>query len=491
MNKRWLSLAFVLCLAWFVACQAATPTATPVPPTAQPTAAPTLASQSSSGVTLDIVGPEKTVSLTVEEVRALPAVEGWAGIKNSAGNITPPVMAKGVLFKELCDLVGGITPEQGINVVAKDGYAMSFSYDQAINAKLITYDPGTGDEITIDEPLQLILAYEMDGKPLNVEMDGEFRIMAISPKNNQVVDGHWNVKWVRQVQVKDMAEDWVLPLKGTISEDMDRASFESCAAPGCHGKNWTDDEGQKWRGVPLWLLVGRVDDDVRHQSRAFSGELAEAGYTVEVVAADGYAVTFDSKRIRFDDDYIVAHEMNDEVLENKYFPLRLVGPNLSKQEFVGQLAGINLDIPESSLAALPTPTPVPSPTPGGATPTPAAPAEGSDLSISGLVDKPTSLSLDQSSPGLATIQAEHPKSGMTTYKGFRLSDLLASAGVKADVKKVIFIAADGFKSEVPLADLNACADCMLAIADDGTLSAVMPGMASNFWAKNVVQIDVQ
>ena len=41
---------------------------------------------------------------------------------------------------------------------------------------------------------------------------------------------------------------------------MDKATFESGAAPGCHGTTWTDAQGHVWTGIPLWYLVGNVDD---------------------------------------------------------------------------------------------------------------------------------------------------------------------------------------------------------------------------------------
>ena len=136
------------------------------------------------------------------------------------------------------------------------------------------------------------LAYESDGKPLPEDSDGAFRLMVISDKNNQVVDGHWSVKWVTRVEVKSLADEWTLALAGKLSEKMDRATFESCSSPSCHGKTWTDDKAQKWSGTPLWLIAGRIDDDNKHSTGAFSTELADKGYTVKVIAKDGFTASF-------------------------------------------------------------------------------------------------------------------------------------------------------------------------------------------------------
>jgi hypothetical protein len=48
---------------------------------------------------------------------------------------------------------------------------------------------------------------------------------------------------------------------------------------------------------------------------------------------------------------------------------------------------------------------------------------------------------------------------------------------------------DGFMAEVSLADLKASADAMIAIGDDGSLNAVMPGMSSKAWAKDIVSME--
>lgn len=187
-STLWLALAFVLILA---ACQTAQPTPTAAPPSAE--------------VALEISGPAGSKTLTLDEVRALPAVQGWAGTKSSTGKITQPTLHKGASLEELCKLAGGIGPEHTIEVVAKDGYAIALSYAEGIQGNLITYDPISGDETKIADTLQVIVAYERDGQPLPEESDGSLRMAVISPRNNQITDGHWAVKWVRQITIKPVS----------------------------------------------------------------------------------------------------------------------------------------------------------------------------------------------------------------------------------------------------------------------------------------------
>ncbi len=138
--KQWsFLLGLILFGSLFTACATATPTPvppTPVPPTAvaKPTAAP-------SPVVLKLEGLSSTKSLTLADVKALPATEGWAGIKSSTGRITVPDVYKGVSIAALVQTVGGMNAESGVTLTAKDGYAMTISYDQITKGDFITYDP--------------------------------------------------------------------------------------------------------------------------------------------------------------------------------------------------------------------------------------------------------------------------------------------------------------------------------------------------------------
>jgi DMSO/TMAO reductase YedYZ molybdopterin-dependent catalytic subunit len=424
-------------------------------------------------------GPNDSKSLTLNDLKALPAVEGWAGIKSSTGKITVPERFKGVALDELCELVGGLDANAGVSVVAKDGYAMTISYDQITRSDFITYDPGTGDEIKAKDPLKVIIAYEKEGKPLPEDSEGTLRLVVVTPKNNQVVDGHWSVKWVNQIAVKSLAQEWKLVLVGAITEEMDRGTFQSCTAPACHGAEWKDDKAQTWKGVPLWMLAARVDDETKHGDNAFNQKLAEQGYTVEIVAADGYTATLDSVRIMRNDKFIVAYLVNGNPLDEKYFPLRLVGDDLQKNELVGKIAKINIRL---SAAAAPKPQATQAPAGMG----------GAVLTVTGAVEKELSLTLAAfKSLGAVQISAEHPKQGMKQFEGVRLNALLDQAKVKGNATKLLLVSGDGYTVEVSLADARKCADCLVAIGDDGKLSTAMPGMQSNFWSKDVVKIEVK
>lgn len=504
-NPRFLLIGLLM-LACLAGCAPAAPTAapTPVPPTAAPptalpptaavpTAAPTNAAPTAAEpVVLTLVGLdgiEKT--FTLAELKQLPITEGQAGMKSSTGKITLPAQYSGVSILDLVAQVGVLEGDLGVNVVAKDGYAMTFSADQLRQGNFITYDPATGDEKKLDDTLKVIVAYAVDAKPLPEDSDGVLRLALISPKNNQVTDGHWSVKWVNRIELKPLGQEWNLQLTGIITDTVDRNTFQSCAASTCHQSTWTDDKAQPWTGTPLWLLAGRMDDAVKHDGPAFNQALADLGYAVQIIAADGYSVTLPISQVARNNDILVASQVNENPLPEKYFPLRLVGNTLEKNQMTGQIVEIRLlaDPKAVAQAAVPAATPTAAPTQ-----VPAAPAAvQGDLVIVGQVGQPLGLNeADLRDMNVRQVDVEHPKKGQQTYEGVALSALLRLAKVDANAQKIVFTAADGYAVEAELAKVLACADCLLAFGETpGSLILVMPGFESSLWVKDIVKIEVQ
>lgn len=130
----------------------------------------------------------------------------------------------------------------------------------------------------------------------------------------------------------------------------------------------------------------------------------------------------------------------------------------------------------------------------GAAPTPAktaVPVAPPALAIFGKVNTPLQPTLDEiKALGVEKLTLEHPKNGPTEYEGVRLNKLLDAVGPTADATSLLLSASDGFTSTVALADVRACADCLVAI-NGTTLNLAMPGLASKAWVKGVVAIEVK
>jgi hypothetical protein len=120
-----------------------------------------------------------------------------------------------------------------------------------------------------------------------------------------------------------------------------------------------------------------------------------------------------------------------------------------------------------------------------------APAGSPALAITGAVGSPQSLTMAAlQAMQVVKITAEHPKTGKQDYEGVRLNALLDLAKPAASATKLVVTCSDGFTAEVNLVDVRKTPDRLLAFAS-GKLNAVMPGMASNVWSKDVVKIEVK
>lgn len=483
MTKRFLWLVLVLVMVFSAACQpapTATPTAEPTqPPAPTNTAVPPTATPEPALPVLTLVALDgSTMSFTMEELQALPVSEGYGGIKSSTGRITLPSLFRGVALKDLIAAWGEMDDSMGISVVAEDGYAITYSFDQITNGSFIAYDPATGDELKSAPDLTAILAYEHEGEPLNEKEDGTLRLAIISEEPNQVIDGHWAVKWASSIEMRDVGADWVLHMEGALMVDVDRATFESGASPDCHMATWTDDKAQEWVGIPLWTLAGFVDDEVKHDGPAYNDALADAGYTIDVVAADGYTVSFDSTRITRNDNIIVALTVNGTPLPDDYFPLRLVGSELQKNEMIGMIDSIIVHVPGAAAAEDAEPQDALEP----------------ELVITGNVNEPQEfMENNLRELEVVEIEATHPKKGTTdTYTGVRFSSLLALAEVQEGATTVVLTASDGYAVEIALTDLQACADCLVVFTDTpGIFNTVMPDLDGSTWTKELVSIEIK
>jgi len=119
-----------------------------------------------------------------------------------------------------------------------------------------------------------------------------------------------------------------------------------------------------------------------------------------------------------------------------------------------------------------------------------APAGAPILSVSGMVGQELALTeADLQGMQVVTLTAEHPKNGPTEYTGVYLNAVLDMAGIADAAGKLVITASDGYSAEVPLADVKACTECLIAM-DGSALNMVMPGMSSKAWVKEVVKIEL-
>jgi tungstate transport system substrate-binding protein len=114
------------------------------------------------------------------------------------------------------------------------------------------------------------------------------------------------------------------------------------------------------------------------------------------------------------------------------------------------------------------------------------------LKITGKVDNEMAWTEDEVR-AMDTMEAESiNKQGETeTYTGVSINALLDLASVQSDATTIVYVADDGSTSDIPLADVQTCADCIVSFRNQGGFSIVMPDFSGKLQVKGVVEIQVQ
>ncbi len=295
-----------------------------------------LEARAASAPVLEVTGPAGTKSFTLAELKKLPATAGLAGTLNTAGRIVKPTRYRGVALADVLAAVGDSGAAHDVVVTAQDGYRMTYTHAQVAKGDFTAFAPATGDTLAAHEPFTVLLAWEHEGKPLAAADDGPLRTVVVTARGGALADAHLSVKNVAKVErvAAAPAGPWALALEGARVETIDQATFESGAAPGCHGVTWKDAQGRSWSGIPLWLLVGWVDDARKHGTGAFADDLA-ADYDVELAGAGGARLVLPGERVARNDGILLVHRLDGAALSGAAFPLRLAGPDVKEGEDLG------------------------------------------------------------------------------------------------------------------------------------------------------------
>lgn len=136
--------------------------------------------------------------LSYDEIKAMPAYTGHGGFFTTVGVVNGPYQGKGIPIKDLCELVGGITPSDIIMISASDGYSTVLDYDHVIG-EFITYNPQTLKEVPHGD-LKPILMYEQDGKSLTQDEGQPLRIAVVGTEE-LLTEGLYWTKWVNRIEV--------------------------------------------------------------------------------------------------------------------------------------------------------------------------------------------------------------------------------------------------------------------------------------------------
>ncbi|HIH02396.1 MAG TPA: DUF4430 domain-containing protein, partial [Methanoregulaceae archaeon] len=313
---------------------------------------------------------------------------------NNVGKVNETI--RGTYLTDLCNLVGGMQPGGEVKVVASDGFAKTFAYDNVYSPQ-----PRQGPMVLawwtaregygFQDGIRLFFGADNSTNPWGLHVFGNQDMKETfdekywgwyGGKDALPSAAQLSNKWLAKIEIFPApSTDWTILLNGSIQRDITKSYFESGLSWSGHRATYTDASGGVWEGMPLWRLVGYVDDENEHSGASYNNTLAELGYTIRVIAADGFSKTFTSQEIAESSNYIVANTLNGSALPEQIngknvWPLKLVGANATGGKSIGNVVEIRLEgLPIAPVITTVTATPTPTPTTG-----PAALFEG-DLTL--------------------------------------------------------------------------------------------------------------
>lgn len=270
---------------------------------------------------LDINGEQ--IELSLSELSKTPYYAvGKGGYTTSAGTYYENSYG-GIRLADFLTSFIQLLDSSTITLLSTDGYSMSYAFSE-----ISSMDDGVW-----------LLAFEMDGKPLDEET-GPFRGVRIAQALGDSIpniDGHSSPKMVKRIEIsQEVFKDFSLLIKGKMEAILNRATIQSginCTAHKTTVEYMDRKTGQleQYVGMPLFALLAFGDDPkyAPHKQNdksivAYDKMAARDGYLVKIIARDGYSIVLDSRELDGNHDVILAMYQNEHELSGDAWPLKLV-----------------------------------------------------------------------------------------------------------------------------------------------------------------------
>ncbi|MBN1677342.1 MAG: molybdopterin-dependent oxidoreductase, partial [Candidatus Thermoplasmatota archaeon] len=297
-------------------------------------------------VTVHVVGKTAEMDLSLADLEDLAYFEGVSSYQNRFMNWRGLGTYGGAELRAVADLVGGMAPGDIMTIEASDGYLQNLSYYQvypdagylAIQGRTILSYRFNGTDAPSWEngPMTAVLA------PDQAFSNADFNATcARDPEflTSTSAGSIW-VKNVANITISARYYEWSIALEdlADVGSFLTRTKFVSLAHS--FEDNYLDTSLRNWSGVPLEKVLGLIDDD---DPSKFNETLAAKGYRVNVSdAADETYFKIMEIGYLLANTTILADKMNGTALDEEDAPLRLVGPDLSKKEWVSGVAYIGM-----------------------------------------------------------------------------------------------------------------------------------------------------
>ena len=139
-------------------------------------------------------------SFSIDDLRKFPMVTKHGYAVSTTGIRFGPYICTGVDIRDLISDAGGIGPDDQVWISAPDGYMWVFDAQQIEGQGFITFNTDLRE--IPSPPLQIILMYEQDGKPVSYDNGGPARIAIVSDTPGVITEGSAWVKWVNKIEIK-------------------------------------------------------------------------------------------------------------------------------------------------------------------------------------------------------------------------------------------------------------------------------------------------
>jgi PKD repeat protein len=224
------------------------------------------------------------------------------------------------------------------DTLAAQGYSVKITAGDGFNTTLASADIARNNGY--------IVANKLNGTDLPLLTPGGKLSWPLHLKGSSVFGGQQvgNITMIELTGMPQPSQGWTLTMEGDVVDVISQQYFEQAIV--CHHNvTYTDASGSVWTGVPLWDLVGAVDDVETSSHWTFNDTRANvSGYTVRVIAGDGYNRTFASQNVSHNDGFIVANTLNGTPLSGTNGHLKLVGPaTTSSGQRVSNITRIRLE----------------------------------------------------------------------------------------------------------------------------------------------------
>ena len=256
------------------------------------------------GNILTVVRGDNSAAYTLDQVEAFEMLSGQ-GTFTTSTNAEYTADYVGI---PMTSLIGNVNGDATIRVTAADGYSMNYSA-----ATFQDTSEGTW-----------ILAHKENGETMTFD-PGYLRIVRVADEGTHFPSA-LSAKMVVLIEILGVYIDYSLEMSGAVDRTFSRSELEEGVGCPCHVASVSvTSKGvtSEYTGIPLWRLIAFVDDDIfpvselglHYNDTDFNDALASSGYSIDLVASDGYSQTVTSDLVARDDRFIVAFKQDGAFLD--------------------------------------------------------------------------------------------------------------------------------------------------------------------------------